>query len=59
MCCLRLETLTTPSLEQFTLCKQELNCYIENPFNPIPPGGGGGGGGAESAPANFNFRELP
>ena len=30
-------------------------------FNPIPPGGcgGGGGGGAESARADFNFRELP
>ena len=26
-------------------------------FNPIPPGGGGGG--AESAHADFNFRELP
>ena len=31
-------------------------------FNPIPPGGGGGGGrggAAESARADFNFRELP
>ena len=28
----RLENLTTPSLERFTLCKQELNCYIENAF---------------------------
>ena len=30
--------------------------------DPIPPGGGGGGGGgggAESARADFNFRELP
>ena len=27
--------------------------------NPIPPGGGGGGRGAESARADFNFRELP
>ena len=32
-------------------------------INPIPPEGGGGGGGgvwvAESARADFNFRELP
>ena len=30
-------------------------------LNPIPPGGwgGGGGGAAESARADFNFRELP
>ena len=29
-------------------------------LNPIRPGGWeGGGGGAESASADFNFRELP
>ena len=35
--------------------RERNNCFI----NPIPPGGGGGGGWAESARADFNFRELP
>ena len=39
---------------------KEASCSIWNCcFNPILPGGGGGGGKAESARADFNFRELP
>ena len=43
--------LFVPKRLQFTTCRIL--------FNPIPPGGnGGGGGGAESARADFYFREL-
>ena len=32
MCSFRQENLPMPSLERFTLCKQELNCQIEKNF---------------------------